>query len=262
VRDESPTFRLLTVRSRLLAGERLVGLFVLTPSTVTAEVLGGLGLDVLCIDAEHAAFGRDTIQAAVAAAGFAGTPALVRLSGNDPTEIAAALDAGAAGVIVPRVESAAAALAAARAARFPPAGTRGVGPGRGSGYGRSLADYAASANDAVAVGVQIETGEGVAQASEIARVEGVDFVFVGPGDLAASLGVPFGDTRVEPSVASVLAAARAARRPAGIWAATAEEAARRAAAGFQLVTVGSDIGVLVAGVERALAELKAATDGS
>ncbi len=86
--------------------------------------------------------------------------------------------------------------------------------------------------------MQIESEQAVREAAEIASVEGVDFVFVGPGDLAASLGVPFGDERVNEKVTSVLAAAREAGRPAGIWAPSTERAARWLGTGFQLVILG------------------------
>src|SRR5262249_34709690 len=154
--------------------------------------------------------GRESVQALVGASSAAGTPALVRVADNATVEIAAALDAGAAGLIVPRVDSAAEAAAVVRASRYPPLGARGIGPGRAPGYGRSVPGYFEEANGAVAVGAQIESTAAVADAAQIAQVEGLDFVFVGPGDLAASMGVPFGDERVAETVRSVLGIARSA----------------------------------------------------
>lgn len=174
-------------------------------------------------------------------------------------EIAGALDAGAAGVVVPRVDSSGEAAAAVRAARFPPLGARGIGPGRAAGYGRSVPEYFARASSEIAVGVQIESTAAVRDAAGIAQVEGVDFVFVGPGDLAASMGVPFGDERVAETVVSVLETARAAGRPAGVWAPTAAAARGWLDAGFQLLIVGSDLGFLADGVDRLVAELANAT---
>ena len=246
------------MRRRIERGEPLVGTFLQSPSAVTAELVSGLGLDFVCVEAEHSAMGRETVQALVAGAALSGKPAFVRVSTNAPVEIAAALDAGAAGVIVPRVDSAAEAAAAVRAARYPPAGIRGIGPGRATGYGRSLPDYFARANGEIAVGVQIESAEAVRAAGEIACVDGVDFVFVGPGDLAASLGVPCGDPRGDAEIDSVLAVARAAGRPAGIWAGTARQAAGRLRAGFGLVILSSDLGFLAEGLGRALGELEEA----
>ena len=128
-------------------------------------------------------------------------------------------------MIVPRVDSAEEAQAAVDAARFPPLGRRGVGPvGRASGYGRTLPDYFAHANEQVVVGVQIESGAAVADVVRIAAVDGIDLLFVGPGDLAVSLGVPFGDDRVTEAALSVLEAARAAGRATGTWAPTGRSA--------------------------------------
>lgn len=245
----------MVLRSRLERGEKVVGTLLQVPSIVTAELVGSLGVDLVCVEAEHSGLGRETVQAMVGAASSAGTPALVRVADNAMVEIAGALDAGAAGVIVPRVDSAAEAAAVVRAARFPPLGARGVGPGRASGFGRFVPDYFARANSDTAVGVQIESTAAVAAAAAIAEVEGLDFVFVGPGDLAASMGVPFGDERVAENVLSVLRAARAAGRPAGVWAPTAAAATRWLDAGFQLVLVGSDLGFLADGVEGLVAEL-------
>jgi len=212
-------------------------------------------VDFVCVEAEHSALGRETVQALVGAASSTGTPALVRVADNATVEIAGALDAGAAGVIVPRVDSAGEAAAAVRAARFPPLGARGIGPGRAAGYGRSVPEYFARANSESAVGAQIESAAAVHDAGAIAQVEDLDFVFVGPGDLAASMGVPFGDERVTATVLSVVEVACAAGRPAGVWAPTAAAAGQWLEAGFQLVIVGSDLAFLAEGVERLVAEL-------
>ena len=245
------------LRARLDRGDRLVGTFLQVPTLVTAELVGGLGVDFVCVEGEHSAMSRETVQALVTAASSTGTPVLVRVADNAITEIAGALDAGAAGVIVPRVDSAREAASAVQAARFPPLGARGLGPSRATGYGRAVPEYFGRANAETAVGVQIESTAAVQDAGAIARVEGLDFVFVGPGDLAASMGVPFGGERVAEVVLSVLAVARATGRPAGVWAPSAAVARRWLDAGFQLVIVGSDLGFLADGVGRLVAELSA-----
>src|SRR5262249_18593348 len=144
-------------------------------------------LDFVCVEAEHSPLGRESIHALL---GAARRPALVRVADNAGVPIVSALDDGAEGVIVPRVDSAEEAQAAVDAARFPPLGKRGVGPGRASGYGRTLPEYFAAANEQVIVGVQIESAAAVADVTRIAAVQGVDLLFLGPGDLAVSLGVP------------------------------------------------------------------------
>ena len=242
----------MSLRDRLERGDRLTGVFLQAPSTVTAEVVSSFDLDFVCVEAEHSPLGRESVHSLL---GASRKPALVRVAANATVPIVSALDDGATGVIVPRVDSAEEARAAVDAARFPPLGRRGVGPGRASGYGRTLPDYFARANNEVILGVQIESAAAVADVTRIAAVEGVDLLFVGPGDLAVSLGVPFGDERVVEAALSVLETARGAGRAAGIWAPTAAGARRWLELGFQLVAVGSDLALLAEAVERLLSEL-------
>ena len=219
---------------------------------MTAEVVCGFALDFVCVETEHSPLGRESVHAVLGAARAAGRPALVRVAENATVPIASALDDGAAGVIVPRVDSAAEAEAAVAAARFPPAGRRGIGPGRAGGYGRTVPDHFARSNDEVLVAVQIESAAALAEAPAIAQVDGLDLLFVGPGDLAASLGVPFGDARV----AEAARAVPAAGKPAGIWAPSPAAALEWFEAGFQLVIVGSDLALLAEGLERLVGDLE------
>jgi len=244
----------IELRTRLERGDRLAGVFLQSPSPVSAEVVASLGLDFVCIETEHSPLGRESVHAVIGAARSGGTPALVRVADNAVIPIVSALDDGAA-VIVPRVDSAEEAQAVVSAARFPPLGRRGVGPGRAAGYGRSVPEYFERANATAVVAVQIESRAAVDEAPRIAAVEGVDLVFVGPGDLAVSLGVPFGDDRVTEAALAVVAAARAAGCPSGIWAPSAAAARRWFDAGFQLVIVSSDLALVAEGVERVIDEL-------
>ena len=157
---------------------------------------------------------------------------------------------------MPRVDSAEEAREAVAAGRYPPAGRRGVGPGRAAGYGRTIPANLESANDRVVIAVQIESAAAVEDAPEIAAVPGVDLVFVGPGDLAVSLGVPFDDPAVLDAIDSVLEVARAAELPVGIWAPTAEQTRAWIQRGVSLVILGSDLGFLAESVERELAEAR------
>ena len=241
------------LRARLGGGGRLVGTFVQTPDPGVGEHVAALGFDFVCVEAEHSPMGRAAVQALVAAIELGGSAPAVRVAGNGAVAVAGALDAGAEAVIVPRVESAEQAAAAVSYARFPPLGARGVGPGRAAGYGRAIGEYLARADDETLLAVQVETAAGVAAAAEIAAVPGVDLVFVGPGDLAASLGVAAGDPALEQAIGAVAAAARAAGRHAGIFAPTADAALRRFDEGFGLVLVGSDLAFLAEGAAAAAA---------
>jgi 4-hydroxy-2-oxoheptanedioate aldolase len=245
-----------SLRERLLAGERVIGTFVQTPSPVVPEVLAVLGVDFVCIDQEHSAMGPETVQALVAAATAGGIPAIVRVPEGSPGFVGGALDSGAAGVIVPRVSSAAAAADVVRVARYPPAGDRGLGPGRAAGYGRRIPQALASANAETLVGVQIETEAALAALDDILALNGIDLVFVGPGDLSASLGLQEGirDPRLRPTVDDVLRRTRGAGRAAGIFALDA--AAAMSFGEVPFLVVGSDLSFLAAAVEDAFARLR------
>jgi 4-hydroxy-2-oxoheptanedioate aldolase len=244
------------VRGELEAGRQLVGVFVQSHDPASIEMLGGLGFDCVCIEAEHSAMGPGTIRSLVAAAELTPAAPLVRVAGNDPVLIATALDAGAKGVVVPRVESAAEAAAAVAAARYPPLGSRGIGPGRATAYGLGIAAHLASANAEILLAVQVETRAALADLDAILAVDGVDMIFVGPGDFAASLGIEDpADPDLAAAIASTLRRSKEAGRLTGIFAAEPEAAARRRREGVDLVVLGSDFGWMAAGARGALGAL-------
>lgn len=246
------------LRARLSSGGRAAGIFVQTPSPVVPELLGHLGVDFVCIDQEHSALGPESVQALVAGAALGSVPALVRVSDSTAHHVAAALDAGAAGVLVPRVSSAAAARDVVRFARYPPVGERGLGPGRAAAYGRTIPNALATANDELLVAVQIETRAALDALDEILAVDAIDLIFVGPGDLSASLGLAGGirDPQLEDVVADVLARARAAGRLTGVFALDADGARAWLDTGVQLVVVGSDLALLAGAVEQTWSALR------
>jgi len=229
-------------RDRCLDRSKLIGTFSAVPHPVAIEVVARSGPDFLCIDWEHAQIARDGIENLVRAADVHRVPALVRVPGHGPEAIAAALDSGARGVLVPRVSTAEQASAAVKAARFPPEGERGVGPGRAAGYGYCIFEYLAAANAEVLVAVQVETTEGLANADAIAATEGVDVVFVGPGDLSVSLGAigPEHAERLASAIESIIVAALAKGKAAGIFCARPEDVAKWSAKGASFFILASD----------------------
>ena len=227
-------------RQRCVGGSRLVGTFLEIPHPVAMEVTARAGPDFVCIDWEHAQIARDGIENLVRAADLHGVPALVRVPGHGEEAIAAALDSGARGILVPRVSSGPEALSCVRAARYPPEGERGVGPGRASAYGYRISDYLAEANAKVFVAVQVETAGALANVGEIAATDGVDVVFVGPAIFpyrSARSGRPAPAASTE-AVEAIIAAALAAGKTAGIFCASPEDVARWAASGRQLLHPG------------------------
>ena len=233
-------------RRALREGRTLIGSWLSLGSPITTEVMGVAGFDWLLIDLEHAP--NDVLSLIPQLMALKDSPSapIVRPSWNDTVEIKRLLDAGAANLLIPFVENAEQARAAVAATRYPPQGVRGVSVShRGNRYG-AVAGYHAQANEEIAVLVQIENRSGVQSAAEIAAVDGVDALFVGPSDLAASyghLGNP-NHPEVQEAIAQVLAAAHTAGKPTGILAPAEADARRYLAQGMRFVGVGSDLGVL------------------
>ncbi|WP_314507785.1 HpcH/HpaI aldolase/citrate lyase family protein [uncultured Microbacterium sp.] len=242
-----------TFRETLAAASRpLAGIWVCSGSPLVAEICAGSGMDWTLIDMEHSPNGLESVLAQLqAVAAYPITP-VVRVPIGDVVTIKQVLDLGAQNLLVPMISSADEARAVVRAVRYPPRGSRGVGSAlaRSARWNRVDA-YLENADDHVSLFVQIETTAGVAAAAEIAAVYGVDGIFVGPADLAASLGVLGRQTHPD-VIAAVLRtfdAVRAAGKPVGVNAFDPEMADRYLAAGASFVLVGADVGLLARGSE-------------
>jgi 4-hydroxy-2-oxoheptanedioate aldolase len=236
-------------RKKCIGKQSLVGSFAAIPHAVAVEVMALSGLDFLCIDWEHAQISRDTIENMVRAADSHRVPAMVRVPGHQPEAIAAALDSGAQGVLIPRISTAAQARAAVKASRYPPEGERGVGPGRAAGYGYRIPEYLAAANERTVVAVQVETAEGLANIEEIAAVDGVDVIFVGPGDLSVSIDAigPKGADRLNAAIRTIIGATIAHDKAAGMFCASPQPVGQWAAIGASFFILASDTMFLGAG---------------
>ncbi len=255
-----------TFRHDLAAADRaLAGMWVCTGSPLVAEIAAGSGLDWLLIDMEHAPNGLESVLAQLqAAAAYPITP-LVRVPSNDAVIIKQVLDLGAQNILVPMVNSAADAEAAVQAVRYPPRGRRGVGSalGRSARWNR-VDGYLADGDDHVALFVQVETADAVTAAAEIAAVDGVDGVFVGPSDLAASMGLLGAQTHpdVVAAVRSAFEAVRAAGKPVGVNAFDPAAADAYIEAGVSFILVGADVALLARGSEALAARFIPDRDGS
>jgi len=229
-------------RDKAVGKGKLIGTFAEIPHPVAIEVMAQAKPDFICIDWEHGQIARDQIENLVRASDVNRVPAMVRVPGHAPEEIAAALDSGARGILVPRVSTAAQAAAVVKASRYPPDGERGVGPGRATGYGYRIFDYLAEANSSVVVAVQVETAEGLANADRIAAVEGVDVVFVGPGDLSVSLDAyrPDGAQKLSKAIEKIIAATLKHGKAAGIFCGRPEDISRWAEKGASFFILASD----------------------
>ncbi|SFB55916.1 4-hydroxy-2-oxoheptanedioate aldolase [Amycolatopsis marina] len=195
------------MKSRLTAGERLLGVLVRLPAEELVEMAGFGGIDYVVVDCEHGPADVLTLRRHIAAAQLHGMDVLVRVGQNEPALVQRVLDQGATGVIVPHVDTPEQAAAVVDHAHYPPLGSRGFATyGRDGGYGTVQAvDHLRSRAERTLVVVMIESRLGCANAERILAVQGVDGVMVGPADLAVSLGHPgaAGEPRVRTAVDSV-----------------------------------------------------------
>lgn len=246
-------------RDAAVGGTKLVGAFAEIPHPVAIEVVAQAKPDFICIDWEHGQIARDQIENLVRACDVHRVPAMVRVPGHAPEEIAAALDSGARGILVPRVSTAAQAAAVAKASRYPPDGQRGVGPGRATGYGYRIFDHLAVANASNVVAVQVETAEGLANVDGIAATEGVDVVFVGPGDLSVSLDAyrPDGAQKLARAIEKIIATTLKRGKAAGIFCGRPQDVARWAGMGASFFILASDTMFLGAAAAAGVAEARA-----
>lgn len=243
----------VTLRDRLAeASTPLAGMWVCSGSPLVAEICAGGGLDWLLIDMEHSANGLESVLGQLqAVAAYPSTP-VVRVPTGDAVLIKQVLDIGAQNLLVPMVSSAAEARAVVEAVRYPPRGVRGVGSAlsRSARWNR-VEDYLAEADAHTSLTVQIETADAVTAAADIAAVEGVDAIFVGPSDLSASMGL-LGQQAHPDVAAAVLRAIDAAHSvgtPVGVNAFNPAVAQAYVDAGADFVAVGADVAVLARGSE-------------
>jgi 2-dehydro-3-deoxyglucarate aldolase len=246
------------LKERLLAGERLAGTVVSLPAPEIAELLATIGFDWLFVDMEHGPLGIRDAQALLQAAG-PDCPCLVRVPTGEEAWIKKALDIGAAGVIVPQVNSAEQARRVVSLCKYPPIGVRGVGLARAQGYGTRFQEYLAKANEQVLVVIQAETAQAVENIDSIARVPGLDAILIGPFDLSSSLGKP--GALADPDVVAAIARVRDACQQAGVrlGAFAADVPAARAFIdqGFTLIATGADIMFLSKAAQDTLAGVTA-----
>jgi 2-dehydro-3-deoxyglucarate aldolase/4-hydroxy-2-oxoheptanedioate aldolase len=233
--------------ARLARREPLLGTVLTLPVPEVAEVVALAGFDWLFVDMEHGLIDLAAVQRVTQAVGHL-CPCIVRVPTNEPILIAKALDTGAAGIIVPHVNTADEARAIVRAAHYPPAGRRSLGVARAQGYGGRIADAIAHDNDRTVVVAQVEHIDAVANIGEIVAEPGVGAVFIGPFDLSASLGKPgeIGAPDVQQAIGTVVSACAARRLPCGIFVVSGEAASAAFASGHSLVCATTDT-LLLAG---------------
>jgi 2-dehydro-3-deoxyglucarate aldolase/4-hydroxy-2-oxoheptanedioate aldolase len=234
----------------VLSGETLYGLFLDLGSSLSAEICSRAGYDWLVVDLEHGAGTEADLLGLLHAVEVGTATALVRPQSGERLRIGRALDLGAAGIVVPRLESAAAAREAVTFLRYPPDGTRGVAlRTRGARLGAVGHGEVGTVNDRIVGIVQIESVGALREADEIAALDGVDVLFVGPTDLSHSLGVPgeFDRETYRSALRTVLAASSAHGKAAGILLYDPAAVRAHVEMGFRFVGIGADGAFVAAG---------------
>jgi len=248
-----------SIRARALAGETLFGLFLDLGSPTSAEACAAAGYDWLLIDLEHGAATETDLLTLLLAIEVRGGTALVRPQSGERLRIGRALDMGASGIMVPRLDSAAEAREAVAFLRYPPDGVRGVAIRvRGAGLGTLGHGEIRTRNDQILGIVQIESLGALHEADAIAAIDGVDVLFVGPADLTHALRVPgqFQDPSYLAALEAVVAACRAHGKAAGILVYDAKLVPRLLEIGFTFVGIGADGALVSEGAARSLAAVR------
>lgn len=241
------------IRQRVQSGQLSAGAWCNLGSSLTVEMACLAGFDWVLIDLEHGSSDFETLVLQAGILSWSRTAAIVRIAWNEPPRFKRVLDLGVSGVMVPYVNNAVEARQAARSMRYPPEGIRGVAYlNRSSGFGQNFKEYFQKANESLLTIVQIETEEAVNNAAEIAGVDGVDVLFVGPLDLSVSLGIPqqFDHVRFMEALAAVVAAARRSGKQAGILVSGEDQLETMVERGFSFVAMGSDSGMVAAGMRK------------
>lgn len=247
-------------KAALQAHQAQVGLWVGTASAYTTEICASVGYDWLLLDGEHAPTSVPLVLSQLQAlAGYPEVAPVVRPAWNDPVLFKQLLDVGAQNFLVPMIQTATEAQAAVQALRYPPQGYRGVGTAlaRAAQWG-AIPDYLQLANEQICLLCQVETVQGLDHLEEIVQVEGVDGVFIGPADLAASMGHignaahPEVVTAIEGAIRTIVAAGKAP----GILQTHVETARHYLSLGALFVAVGVDTVLLRQGAHYLLAQFK------
>ncbi len=247
----------------VLAGNAAAGTWIKLPAVESVELMALGGFDFVVIDLEHAPLDLQTAYLQIGAAQAAGMPALVRIPEVTAGFVQRVLDAGADGLLIPHVDTPADARAAVAAARFPPVGHRGAGfTSRAGRWGLvDGADYLRHGNETVAVIPQLESRTAVDNTSEIAAVPGVTALFLGPADLALSLGVGQQSEQVVALTRTAVARAHENHLPIGTAVGLSPAAVRAGRdLGFDYLMVGNDAGLLGDAARRAVQTFRSPTD--
>lgn len=254
------------IRDAIRGGDNPLGTWISIGHPSVAEGLSHLDLDFVLIDMEHTTMSLETVEDMARAVDAAPSPTntIVRVPWNDPIRLKRVIDIGVAGVMVPMISSADEARDLVNSLRYPPEGSRGIAGSRATGYGRNFEEYVTNANGSLVTIAQIETQEGLENAADIASVDGIDALFVGPADLSGALGM-FGEWESEEfsqAVTSIIEAGNSVGVPVGTLTVDPDGIERNLEQGFDFLIVGKDISLLMSSIEDAIADYQSALGGT
>jgi 4-hydroxy-2-oxoheptanedioate aldolase len=248
-----------SLRRKLAAGQKAVGLWAGLGSEATLEMAAPLGFDWVLIDCEHGVAHYEQLPGLLRALGGSDITSVIRVpTKDDPSIFKRVLDIGVEGVMVPQVYNAEDVKAVVSACRYPPDGERGIAAGRGAGYGLDFMGVLREANKEVMVIVQIETKEALDSIDEILSVPGLDAILIGPADMSAALGhtLDFQHADVVAAFNKIQKAAAAAGKPAGFYCNSPKEAQMRFDQGFSFANICNDAGLLLGAYTKTLRDMK------
>jgi 4-hydroxy-2-oxoheptanedioate aldolase len=251
-------------RQRVLGGETVLGMFINLGSPVAAELCGQAGFDYLILDMEHGLLTEANLLAMLHATDSTPATPVVRVEEGTRLRVGRVLDMGAPALMIPQVKSAEEAARVVSFVRYPPTGARGIAlPTRGAGFGDVTHAGVATAHENITLMIQIEGRSALEQADEIAAIDGVDVLFVGPTDLSHALGVP-GDVTAAPYLNAVERVSKAATghgKAAGVLLWNLDQLDQYRELGYTVMSIGSDGGYIAAGARAAAQGFKQRQSG-
>jgi 2-keto-3-deoxy-L-rhamnonate aldolase RhmA len=249
----------VNIKNKIRNKKLTVGSWLQLPGSFTAEIMTKSGFDWLAIDMEHGLLGLEDVFRLIQVIDLAGCMPLVRLPENDPSTIRRVMDAGAAGIIVPMVNSQEDALKALNALKYTPLGKRSFGLGRAHQFGGKFAEYIASSNSESILVVQIEHIDAVNNLDEILAVSGIDAIFIGPYDLSGSIGKPgqFDDPQFLEILLEIKSKVQKTNVALGLHIVHPDQEIfmSKVAEGFSFIAYGMDTIFLKGGIENSLSKI-------
>ncbi len=249
------------IKNKLQNADFASGLFLNLGIATSAEIAGRAGLDWVLIDTEHGSGDFNTMVSTIQSARLGGTSPVVRIVNNEIEHFKRALDNGAEGIMVPQINTAQEAELAVRYMKYPPDGIRGLTRTcRASGFGFEIKEYLEKANNDLLLVVQIETGTALANMDEIAAVEGVDVLFLGPSDLSCDLGIPcdLAHPQLHQAMTDICKTARLHNKKAGILIKDKSVLEQIIGMGFSLIALSTDMSIVKSGIQKIVEDFKSA----